>query len=271
MAWYPGAIKMELQPESDQQSAIRPTQLIFHSIAAPWTARRTYEFWRDSTNLESHFGLGYAGDLAQYIGTQTKADANYLANLRPDGTGAISLESASNLQHSDPWTDEQIRELISVGAWAHRTHGIPLRICRSWTDPGFGWHSLHPEWAKGGTACPGAARIRQFKEIVFPGIVARVNGGTTEEEDMTPDQARQLAEVHSILKPYMGWQYRGEGVQTDAYADLRGALAQATAAHKAVTALAAKVDGLKTTGLTEAQMTAIATKVADILASRMKD
>ena len=35
MAWYPGAIKLELQPESDSQAAIRPTQLIMHSIAAP--------------------------------------------------------------------------------------------------------------------------------------------------------------------------------------------------------------------------------------------
>ncbi len=48
MAWYPAATRMELQPESDAQPAIRPTQFILHSIAAPWTARRMYEYWRDS-------------------------------------------------------------------------------------------------------------------------------------------------------------------------------------------------------------------------------
>ena len=48
MAWYPGATKMELQPESDSQDAIRPTQLIMHSIAAPWDERRIYEYWRDA-------------------------------------------------------------------------------------------------------------------------------------------------------------------------------------------------------------------------------
>lgn len=196
MAWYPGAIKLELQPESDSQPAIRPTQLIFHSIAAPWDERRIYEYWRDSTNLESHFGLDFDGSLGQFIGTQTRADANYRANLRPDGTGAISLESASNLEHSDPWTPAQIEELIKLGVWAHQKHGIPLRICRSWDDPGFGYHALFPEWSVSGTACPGAARIRQFKTVVFPGIVARANGQTVPPEEA--DMALTDADVQKI-------------------------------------------------------------------------
>ena len=234
-----------------------------HSIAAPWTARRTYEFWRDSTNLESHFGLGFAGDLAQYIGTETRADANYLANLRADGTGAISLESASNLEHSDPWTDEQIPKLIDVGVWAHRTHAIPLRICRTWTDPGFGWHALHPEWAKSGTACPGAARIRQFKEIVFPGIVARAND-STEEEDLTPEQAKQLADTVAAVKRIEAsmaikpWTYKQAGLT-----DQRDMNQIVRDTERAVKSLGA-------TGLTDAQSTALAKKVADLLAARLQ-
>lgn len=187
MAWYPGAKKLELQPESDQQHAIRPTQFIVHSIAAPWDEQRIYEYWRDSTNLESHFGLDYDGSIGQFIGTETRADANYRANERPDGTGANSLESASNLQHSDPWTPEQIEQLIRVGVWEHETHGIPLRICRTHDDPGFGYHRLFPEWSTSGTACPGDARVRQFKEVVFPGIVARATGQTT-TPDTTPEE-----------------------------------------------------------------------------------
>lgn len=171
MSWYPGAVRMELQPESDSQAAIRPTQFIMHSIIAPWTAKRVYEYWRDSSNLESHFGLGYSGDLGQYIGTQTRADANYLANQRPDGTGAVSIETASNTTGTDPWTAAQVDVLVELGIWLHREHGIPLRICRSHDDPGYGYHRLYPEWSPGGTACPGDARVRQFKEIVFPRIV----------------------------------------------------------------------------------------------------
>ncbi|WP_328336718.1 N-acetylmuramoyl-L-alanine amidase [Streptomyces violaceus] len=195
MAWYPGAIKMELQPESDSQAAIRPTQFIVHSIVAPWTARRTYEYWRDSTNLESHFGIDYEGTVGQYIGTETRADANAGANRRPDGTGAVSAETASNTAATDPWNSKQIEDLIAIGVWLHQRHGIPLRICRSHSDPGFGYHSMFPQWSTSGTACPGKARIKQFKEVVFPGIVARATGKTTTPEEDDMPTAAEIAEA----------------------------------------------------------------------------
>lgn len=186
MAWYPGAERLELQPESDTQPAIRPTQMIVHSIVAPWTPRRTYEYWQNS-NLESHFGLGYDGNIAQYIGTQTRADANAGANRRADGTGAVSVETASNTSASDPWTDAQVEELVKLGVWMHQHHGIPLRMCRTASDPGFGYHRLHRDWSTSGTACPGDARVHQFKTVVLPGIVARATGtvpSTNTETDM---------------------------------------------------------------------------------------
>ncbi|MFF7689711.1 peptidoglycan-binding protein [Streptomyces syringium] len=185
MTWYPTAAKMELQPESDDQPAIRPTQLIFHSIAAAWTPRRTYEYWRDSTSLESHFAVGYDGSIAQFIGTQTRADANYLANRRSDATGAVSVETASNDDASDPWTREQIATLIRLGVWMHQEHGVPLRICRWASDPGYGYHRLHDAWSDGGTECPGNKRVQQFRDIVFPGIVKAAGG--------KPDPASRFA------------------------------------------------------------------------------
>lgn len=186
MAWYPGAVRMELQPESDSQPAIRPTQFIMHSIIAPWTAQRTYEYWRDSTSLESHFGVDYDGVVGQYIGTETRADANAGANRRANGTGAVSAETASNLQGSDPWNAKQVEDLIAIGVWLHRTHGIPLRVCRTHDDPGFGYHSMFAQWSTSGTACPGAARIKQFREVVFPGIVSRATGTAPPQEDDMP-------------------------------------------------------------------------------------
>jgi hypothetical protein len=190
---------MELQPESDNQQAIRPTQFIVHSIVAPWTPQRTYEYWRDSTNLESHFGLGYDGSLGQYIGTHTRADATGAANRRADGTGAVSLESASNLQASDPWTAEQVEALIRLGVWLHQTEDIPLRICRTPDDPGFGYHRLFTAWNPDAHSCPGDARVKQFKEVVFPGIVARATGQTPEEDDMPT-----AAEVAKAVLTYDG-------------------------------------------------------------------
>lgn len=187
MSWCPFAKKMELQPESDAQAAIVPTQMIIHSVAAPWTIERIYEYWRDSTNLESHFGLGYDGRLGQYIGTQTRADANAQANVR-----AISLESAANLQNSDPWTDEQIESLIKVMDWAATEHDIPRRKCRSWTDPGFGYHRLYPEWSLGGTECPGDARVRQFNEIVLPRVIA---GDVGDDVALSADDIKKIADA----------------------------------------------------------------------------
>jgi hypothetical protein len=177
MAWFPGARKLEVQPESDTQSVIRPTQLILHSLAAPWNVDQTYNYWKNSTNLESHFAVAYDGDLGQFIGTQTRADANYQANLRPDGTGAVSCESEANVHNTDPWTQAQMNSLIRLGVWLHKEHDIPLRVCRSWTDPGYGYHRMFPQWALGGsTFCPGDARAAQFHNIVFPGIVSAANG-----------------------------------------------------------------------------------------------
>ncbi|MGW1994727.1 N-acetylmuramoyl-L-alanine amidase [Embleya sp. NPDC001921] len=172
MAWCPFAKKMELLPESNSQAAIKPTQFILHSIAAPWTVQRIFEYWRDSTNLDSHFGLGFDGSLGQYIGTQTRADASAQANVR-----AISLESASNLQHTDPWTDAQVAMIIRLGVWLCQTHGIPARKPSSWDAPGIGYHRMYPQWSTGGTACPGDARVRQFDQLILPGIQRGLAGG----------------------------------------------------------------------------------------------
>jgi hypothetical protein len=246
MAWYPGATKMELQPESDSQQAIRPTQLLVHSIVGPWTARRTYEYWRDSTNLESHFGIGYAGDIAQYIGTETRADANAAANRRPDGTGAISIETASNLTATDPWTEQQVEELIKVGVWAHQRHGIPLRLCRSATDPGFGWHKMFDAWNPAAHSCPGPARIEQFKKVVFPGIVARA-AGTSEEDDMptAAEVAKAVLTLDGVISvpgaPVTNPTWTLSSVQTEILKRLDKANTALTAQSAAITKLAGMV------------------------------
>ncbi|MGW7786061.1 peptidoglycan recognition protein family protein [Streptomyces tricolor] len=275
MAWYPGATKMELQPESDSQPAIRPTQVIVHSIVGPWTARRTYEYWRDSTNLESHFGIGYAGDIAQYIGTETRADANAAANRRPDGTGAISIETASNLTATDPWTEQQVEELIKVGVWAHQRHGIPLRLCRSATDPGFGWHKMHDAWNPAAHSCPGPARIEQFKKVVFPGIVARATGTTPEEDPMAGITKQDIFDAvwktdaigapadAADVKTNPNWQ--AQSILRDVQARVRALTVSEAAQTAAITKLAGLVgSGVDTAAVVAAVQKAIADAVVRV-------
>lgn len=178
MAWYKNAVRLELQPESREQSSIKPTQMIFHSIVAPWDEHRLYAYWKNSTSLESHFGVDYDGSLGQYLSTTTRADANYQANRRSDGTGAISVESASNTKASDAWADDQLDALADLGVWAHRTHAVPLRACRSGGDPGFGIHRMFPQWSPSGTECPGVKRAAQFRAELLPAIIARAQKPT---------------------------------------------------------------------------------------------
>lgn len=275
MAWYPGARKLELQPESDAQPAIRPTQFIVHSVVAPWDEQRIYEYWRDSTALESHFGLDYDGSLGQFIGTETRADANAGANRRADGTGAVSIETASNTKASDPWTPEQIEQLIRLGVWLHQKHGIPLRICRTQSDPGFGYHSLFPQWSTSGTACPGAARIRQFKTVVFPGIVARSAGQPPKEDGMTlsTDDVKKIAKTDDVFASPDGDNDAGGNTHWTLESYQRYGYLQDRETNQLVKQLAAQAP----IELTDAQVQAIADKVAaapglaDAIASKVAE
>ncbi|MFE6815226.1 hypothetical protein [Streptomyces sp. NPDC057677] len=85
---------------------------------------------------------------------------------------------------------------------------------------------------------------------------------TEEAPDLDATQAKQLAELHKALVPYAGWDYKGKGQKVDAYADLRSAAVQSTAAVKAIGAVGTKVDGLKAPALTDVQVAALADKVA---------
>lgn len=86
--------------------------------------------------------------------------------------------------------------------------------------------------------------------------------GTTpeQEDDMTPEQARQLAELHNRLLPYMGWNYKGSE-RRDAWGLLNDVTAE-------VAGIKAKVDSLSVGGV---DLDALATRVADLLAARLAE
>src|SRR5690606_32679347 len=112
-----------------------------------------------------------------------------------------------------------VEELIKLGVWMHQKHGVPLRICRTHSDPGFGYHSLFPQWSTSGTACPGKARIKQFREVVFPGIVARAKGTAPAPSKPAPTPPKET----DMATPYETWAYKGRGKnldERDAYAYL---------------------------------------------------
>lgn len=182
-------------PEAGEQPAIRPTQHIYHVSAS--LADSLYGYWTSpGVGLESHLHRALDGYGEQYVDTGRSADANLAANRRPDGTGAISEESAGLADGL--WTPQQVRALVADGRQTHLLHGIPLRICRDPGDPGYGWHSmwglntrdnpaLNPWTSAVGKVCPGPHRIEQLRGVVLPAVF----GANPEEvDDMFTDTDR---------------------------------------------------------------------------------
>lgn len=158
-------------PEYASQGRIRPTQMIAHSIVG--SARGAYNYFRDSTSIESHWITTKAGEVWQLMDADRQADANYLANRRPDGTGALSNETEDNGNPDrDPWTHAQLQALIDWFRWGHDTFGIPLEVCRTHDAPGIGYHTLHPRhWTTvPSKTCPGVVRKQQFHDLIVPAL-----------------------------------------------------------------------------------------------------
>lgn len=172
MGRIPGVIWRPI-PENATQPAIRPTQWIVHTfVDSPGPTNMAGYFERTDIKLESHTVLGWTKH-QQLIDTTRSADANYKANRRPDGTGAVSTETEDDGSPVlNPWNSYQVTELIRTGVELYRMHGIPARFPRTHDDPGMGYHSLFPGvWSNvRGKTCPGSTRIRQFKEVVLPEI-----------------------------------------------------------------------------------------------------
>jgi hypothetical protein len=176
------------------EPGIRPTQVIFHTAVMRSLMALEAFFSGPSGGIESHLGVGgkwgdgglMDGAARQWRDTEEQADANRTANRRPDGTGAISIETTDN-------APKQADTLVRIGRWARVAHGIPARICRSPADPGFGWHGMWdntqfelsdgstPWTPSAGKECPGPRRIAQLRSTVLPRIFATIDPGQEDE------------------------------------------------------------------------------------------
>lgn len=163
----------EIALKSQASQSIIPTQVILHSLGNANNFESGWGWMVDPGNpLEAHLAIRLDGYRRQAVPYTERADANYTANHRPDGTGAISIETDSSINALEPWTDDQVESIIEVVTNICRTFSIPPRLCRSPDDPGIGWHIMWGTpgaWTPVAKACPGPARIAQV-----PGIVAHV-------------------------------------------------------------------------------------------------
>jgi N-acetylmuramoyl-L-alanine amidase len=188
-------------PEWQSQPKITPTTIIDHSIVG--SGESAWQMFATRSGLESHFivlgrrsGL-QDGHIWQLMTTDRQADANL------NGNGyALSIETEDDGDpDTQPWTGAQLRSLIWLHAELRRVHPtIPQRESRSCADPGgHGFHTMHGApscWTPVAKTCPGVVRRRQWEDVLLP---AYLGGTPTLEDDMTPEESRQLRAVYDGL------------------------------------------------------------------------
>ncbi len=212
--------EVRLLPESSEQPRITPTQIISHTMAGTLAGTDSW-FRRRDVNVETHFGIGRDGRIYQWMDTTVRADGNYKANRRPDGTGAISIETEG--YPSEPWTREQIDALVKLHVWLMQTHtSIGRRICRTHADPGLGYHTMFGApgpWTPVAKDCPGKKRIQQWRETVVPRVLEALDGGEVEDDMFTDDDRKWLRNLYLGAfygGPSCGYSY---GTRPDGKAD----------------------------------------------------
>lgn len=190
MAWYSKATRRTVawaNAITRKKGYTRPEVVVLHIAVSQRTSKSLYGFFTGSGRgvVCSHFHVADDGTVEQYIDTARRSSADYSG-----GDRTISIETAGGLgaDLNKGWSPEARESIAQVLAWAHKTHGIPLRLMSSSrkTEKGIGYHRLGVPatrtqkllgrsqtggelWSGAvGKVCPGAARQAQV-----PGIVAR--------------------------------------------------------------------------------------------------
>ena len=196
------------------------------------------------------------------------ADESYGARPTPptkgnsdgvDGNHAFYGWECENLgDGKDPWPAAQYDAIVRVQAALCRAHGWSAKSVIG-----------HLEWSSD-KVDPRGFTMPQLRADVADRLThpASWNPGSTtapsEEDDMTPEQAKQLKELHELLIPFGGWDYKGKGKTADAYSYLTGTDARTVEILAAVTKLGSA-------GLTAAQIEAAAKAGAEAALKALAD
>lgn len=208
-----------------------------------------------TADVSSHFVCGKVrGETAQMV------DTGMSAWTQRSGNGHwLSIENAGFVP--DALTEAQVEFAAQILARSHRLHGVPLQVTNSPDGRGLGHHSMGaPAW--GHSQCPGTRIIAQK-----PAIVARAKQ-IIEGDDMALDKD----DVATILKtdgiiasqPKAGDPGTDEGFIRWETAIERDRVKLQTLATD-VAAIKATLANPAPVGLTDAQLDALATDVADRL------
>ena len=155
------------------------SEITIHHMAAKWTAKRCGEaFQAVGREGSSHYGIGYDGEIAQYVDEADTAwtNSNWDANCR-----AVTIETANSVMSGDwPVSDVTLKSLINLVADIAKRNGlIPLVKGLNLT-----WHQMYAA-----TSCPGPYLLSKIDYIVEEANKIITSGGnvviTTTPVDIT--------------------------------------------------------------------------------------
>ncbi|GAA3202938.1 peptidoglycan-binding domain-containing protein [Actinocorallia longicatena] len=169
--WCPFADKRPLSTKQTEEKIV-PRVFIIHTMAGYLAGTEAMFRKQGYSGTESHFGIGGSWDgkardgaIWQWQDLAHSADAQYAGNRI-----ATSVETSDGAKSNVPWTARQVDAIIKLGVWWCRTTGNPARIVTDTDEKGFGWHSQFKAWNKASHTCPGAVRLKQYRNEIVPEI-----------------------------------------------------------------------------------------------------
>jgi hypothetical protein len=153
MARWPKAI---WQPGAPSSGTLRPIAVCLHHQAGSGNPLPVYQ----SRNVSAHFWIPRNGQPVQHIDTANQAWHGVAHNQYSIG---VETEGCGAPPHADPLTENQLQLFAELMQWAFSTHGIPLSLSESVSQPGLNYHRC-----QGGpsTACPCDVRKNARAEIL---------------------------------------------------------------------------------------------------------
>ena len=134
----------------------RIEKITLHHMAAVWTARRCGEsFQNPDRKGSSHYGIGFEGEIAQYVGEENTAwtDGDWQSNQT-----SVTIECA-NSSYGAPWplSEATVNSLVQLIADIARRNSLGALV----KGENLTWHRMYAA-----TACPGESMLAQMDKII---------------------------------------------------------------------------------------------------------
>jgi hypothetical protein len=180
MARYPGAKWRPVQNYSGPMTA--HLGLILHVQQGN---NSPYGWFNDHTSeASSHFWVSKSGAVEQFVDSGLRAWAQAQGNATYN---SVETEGFA----TEALTSAQLDSLAELYRWGTETHGWRLLLAETPGQAGFGWHGMGGAAWGGHTGCAGPLRDPQRATVL-----AQLTG---DDDDMTPEQAQMLQQVHDAL------------------------------------------------------------------------